>query len=50
MWSENEKNIINKILAQLIPENPKRNIPSAGQLGIASFIFDVANKYHNLKA
>ena len=49
MWSENEKNILNKILDQLIPENSKRNIPSAGQLGIASFIFDVANKNHNLK-
>ena len=49
MWSENEKNILNKILDQLIPENSKRNIPSAGQLGIASFIFDVANKNQNLK-
>ena len=49
MWSENKKNILNKILDQLIPENSKRNIPSAGQLGIASFIFDVANKNHNLK-
>ncbi len=49
MWSDNEKNILNKILDQLIPENSKRNIPSAGQLGIASFIFDVANKNNNLK-
>ena len=44
MWSENEKNILNIILDQLIPKNSKRNIPSAGELGIASFIFDAANK------
>ena len=49
MWSENEKNILNIILDQLIPKNSKRNIPSAGELGIASFIFDAANKNNNLK-
>ena len=42
MWLENEKNILNDILDQLIPSNPERNIPSAGQLGIASFIFEIA--------
>ena len=49
MWSENEKNILNIILDQLIPKNSKKNIPSAGELGIASFIFDAANKNNNLK-
>ena len=49
MWSENEKNILNEILDQLIPAKPERNIPSAGQLGIASFIFEIANKSLNFK-
>ena len=44
MWSEIEKKILTEILDELIPANPAKKIPSAGQLGVASFIFEVASK------
>ncbi len=36
--NERERRLIDAILDQLIPPNPARNIPAAGELGIASFI------------
>ena len=49
MWSEIEKKILNEILDELIPANPAKKIPSAGQLGVASFIFEVASKTPELQ-
>ena len=49
MWSEIEKKILNEILDELIPANPAKKIPSAGQLGVASFIFEVASKTPKLQ-
>lgn len=44
MWSEKEKKILSEILDELIPANPDKKIPSAGQLGVVSFIIEVASK------
>ena len=49
MWSEIEKKILTEILDELIPANPAKKIPSAGQLGVASFIFEVASKTPELQ-
>ena len=49
MWSEKEKKILSEILDELIPANPDKKIPSAGQLGVASFIFEVASKTPKLQ-
>lgn len=49
MWSEIEKKILTEILDELIPANPAKKIPSAGQLGVASFIFEVASKTPKLQ-
>ena len=49
MWSEIEKKILNEILDVLIPANPAKKIPSAGQLGVVSFIFEVASKTPKLQ-
>ena len=49
MWSEKEKKILSEILDELIPANPDKKIPSAGQLGVASFIFDEASKTPKLQ-
>ncbi|PQM68701.1 MAG: hypothetical protein CML70_05650 [Rhodobacterales bacterium] len=49
MWSEKEKKILSEILDELIPANPDKKIPSAGQLGVVSFIFEVASKTPKLQ-
>ena len=49
MWSEKEKKILSEILDELIPANPDKKIPSAGQLGVASFIFEEASKTPKLQ-
>ena len=37
-WTGAERRLLDSILDQLIPANPDRNIPAAGELGVADFI------------
>ncbi len=38
MWSEAELGVLSAILDQLIPANPDRGVPGAGELGVAAFL------------
>ena len=37
-WTKSERRLLDAILDQLIPANPERNVPAAGQLGVAEFL------------
>lgn len=39
-----ERALLNAILDELIPRNPARDIPGAGELGLASFLLECAAK------
>ncbi len=41
-WSKKDRALLDAILDQLIPANPDRAIPGAGELGVAGFIEDRA--------
>ena len=38
IWTEEERSLLDTLLNRLIPANPDRNIPAAGDLGTAEFI------------
>lgn len=42
MWTDTESGLLNAILDQLIPPNPSKNIPGAGELGVAGYLNDQA--------
>lgn len=44
MWSIDQTNLLADILDEIIPPNPDRAIPGAGELGVADFLADVAAK------
>jgi len=41
-WSEADRVVMDSILDQLIPANPDRAIPGAGELGVADYLAQVA--------
>ncbi len=38
LWNEKDRSLVDEILDQLIPANPSRDIPGAGEAGVAQFI------------
>ncbi len=49
-WTGRERTQLDAILDQLIPANRDRNIPAAGELGIADFLTAEANQNSDLCA
>jgi len=44
MWTDDETILLCAILDQLIPANREREVPGAGELGVAHFLSEVASK------
>lgn len=49
MWSDSDTAILSAILDELIPANPGRRIPSAGEIGVVDFIAKSASKDKTLE-
>ncbi len=50
IWTEGERSLLDTILNRLIPANPDRDIPAAGDLGIAEFIEEQILRNADLRA
>lgn len=48
-WTKAQTNLLNAILDQLIPSNPEKYIPGAGELGVSDFLAECAAKNESFR-